>query len=256
MGQRAGNDNETGNFNVFLGTLSGTDNTEGEQDTFVGQQAGYQNTTGNYNTAIGDLSGYSNLTGSSNVFLGHYAGYQETGSNKLYIENSSAEYTDALIYGDFNTNILQFNANVGIQGSPVGIYGLTVNDDPDNTWALVVYGETWCSSGLWTSSDLELKKNIQTYSNALSKVNKLRGVSFEWRYKDFSNKGFREGVQVGMIAQEVEEILPELVKKGPEGLKSINYSSISAVLIEAIKEQQKMIEELQERIAVLEGKNE
>ncbi|MBA7554266.1 hypothetical protein ES705_46879 [subsurface metagenome] len=59
-----------------------------------------------------------------------------------------------------------------------------------------------------------------------------------------------------MIAQEVEEVLLELVKEGPEGLKSINYSGISVVLVEAIKEQQKMIGELQERIAVLEEKNE
>ena len=256
VGQSAGTSNTIGDFNLFVETHSGSSNTEGTRNTYIGQQAGEKNITGGYNVAVGRFAGNSNETGDSCVFIGNAAGYWETGSNKLYIENSSAGSTDALIYGDFNTNILQFNANVGINGTPVGIYSLMVDYDPSDTWALVVYGDTWCSSGVWAGSDLKLKKNILNYSNALSKVNKLRGVSFEWRYEDFSSKGFGEGVQIGMIAQEVEEVLPELVKEGPEGLKSINYSGISVVLVEAIKEQQKMIGELQERIAVLEEKNE
>ncbi|MCH7658195.1 MAG: tail fiber domain-containing protein [Bacteroidetes bacterium] len=241
---------------IFLGAEAGYSNTSGDNNSFLGNLSGYSNTTGGYNSYVGRLAGFTNSIGDSCVFIGNAAGYWETGSDKLYIENSDAGSASALIYGDFNANILQFNANIGINGTPNAFYSLQVNYDADDIWALVVYGDTWCSSGIWGGSDLKLKKNIQNYSNALSKVNKLRGVSFEWRYEDFSSKGFREGVQIGMIAQEVEEVLPELVKEGPDGLKSINYSSISAVLVEAIKEQQKMIEELQERIAALEEENE
>ena len=64
----------------------------------------------------------------------------------------------------------------------------------------------------------------------------------------------RDRVQVGLIAQEVEEVLPELVSTDEEGFKNVNYQNMVAVLIEANKEQQKLIEDLQERVKRLESK--
>ncbi len=79
-------------------------------------------------------------------------------------------------------------------------------------------------------SDQRLKQNIQPLENALAKVDQLRGVSFEWKDKDQD-----AGTQVGMIAQEVETVLPELVSTDSEGYKSLAYDKMTAVLVEAVK---------------------
>ncbi|MHC4113311.1 MAG: LamG-like jellyroll fold domain-containing protein, partial [Planctomycetota bacterium] len=105
VGRRAGYFN-TSNQNTFVGDLAGAANTTGWQNTFVGEHAGGNHTTGFRNTFLGNYAGYLNTTGTGNVFLGREAGFNETGSNKLYIANSSAD--PPLIYGDFSTG------NVGI----------------------------------------------------------------------------------------------------------------------------------------------
>ena len=91
------------------------------------------------------------------------------------------------------------------------------------------------SSGLLTStdynssSDKRLKKSIKQIDGALDKVNKLKGVSFEWK---------ESGTQaLGLIAQDVEKVIPELVTTDDNGFKGIRYNNIIAVLVEAIKEQ-------------------
>ena len=90
------------------------------------------------------------------------------------------------------------------------------------------------------SSDEQLKENISTIENSIDKVNALRGVDFNWK-KDGKK-------QIGVIAQEVEKILPELVETMPDGYKGVHYGNIVGLLIEAIKEQQKEINELKEKI--------
>jgi hypothetical protein len=85
-----------------------------------------------------------------------------------------------------------------------------------------------------STSDINLKTNIQTVENALETVNTLRGVSFDWKETGFGS--------YGVIAQELEEVLPELVKDGE--VKSVNYNGIIGVLIEAVKELKKEVEEL------------
>ncbi len=170
------------------------------------------------------------------------------------IENDytgNANASNALIYGEFDNNKLRFNANVSINSAPHSLYALQISLDGDDIYGLVVYGDTWCSSNSWAGSDIRLKKNIGNFNNALSKVNELRGVTFEWRKNEFPEKGFNSEQQIGMIAQEVEKVLPELVKEGPGGYKSIDYSKMSAVLVEAIKEQQKQIDELRKEIEAL-----
>ena len=109
-------------------------------------------------------------------------------------------------------------------------------------------------------SDIRFKRNITPLEGSLEKVEKLQGVSYDWRTEEFKEKHFEEGRQIGLIAQEVETVLPELVKTDPQGYKAVSYEKLTAVLIEAMKEQQKEIEqykskqvELEERIKRLEG---
>jgi prefoldin subunit 5 len=88
-------------------------------------------------------------------------------------------------------------------------------------------------------SDENAKKDIQTIENALDTVNNIRGVKFNWKENDIPS--------MGLIAQEIEQYLPELVHTTQEGEKSVNYGGIVGVLIEAIKE-------LSDRVKKLEGK--
>lgn len=106
-----------------------------------------------------------------------------------------------------------------------------------------------------TASDARLKKNITTINGALDKVSALRGVEFEWRKDEFPDKGFAEGRKIGLIAQEVEKVLPQVVSSDNDGYKSVEYVNMVAVLIEAVKELKMQNKELQARIEVLEGKH-
>ena len=79
-----------------------------------------------------------------------------------------------------------------------------------------------------TSSDATLKENIHTITNAMQKVASIQGVTFDWKYTNNSS--------VGVIAQEVEESLQELVSISNKGTKTVNYSGLTAVLVNAVKE--------------------
>ena len=85
------------------------------------------------------------------------------------------------------------------------------------------------------SSDQRLKKNITTLDGALDKVLNLRGVSFEWKKVEGRMSNPQKGIQIGVVAQEVEAVVPELVKTGVEVYKSVAYANITALLIEAVK---------------------
>ena len=98
------------------------------------------------------------------------------------------------------------------------------------------------------SSDERLKENIEGISNALSKVAKIEGVSFEWKDKEAHPKEFHNERELGVIAQDVLPVLPEIVKKRDNGYYAIKYDQIVPVLIEAIKEQQTQIDELKKKI--------
>lgn len=94
-----------------------------------------------------------------------------------------------------------------------------------------------------STSDKSLKENIKDLQSPLNKVLKLRGVSYSWK-RDSENK-----THLGLIAQEVEKIVPELVFNNPvDNLKGVHYTHIPALLIEAIKEQQKQINELKKQL--------
>ena len=197
----------TGSANTFIGRAAGYYNT-GYYNTFLGDYAGVSNTTGNYNTFLGDYAGYSNTTGYRNVFLGYQAGYNETGSDRLYIHNSDS--TSPLIYGDFNGRTIQINGSLNIADASA-------------------------------ASDISFKRDIKPLEGSLEKVTSLKGVSFAWRTDQYPEKGFRDGRQIGLIAQDVEKVLPELVKTDKDGKKSLSYDKLTAVLVEAVKAQQKEI---------------
>lgn len=109
-------------------------------------------------------------------------------------------------------------------------------DNTTPSYKLDVNGTIRATGDVIAFSDIRVKENIATIENALDKVKKLRGVEY--------NKIDNPERNIGVIAQEIEEVIPEVVKEDDEGMKSVAYGNITAVLIEAIKEQQKQIDEL------------
>ncbi len=121
---------------------------------------------------------------------------------------------------------------------------------PTATNAIVVNGKVK-STGINETSDGRLKKNITPITSALDKVLSLEGVTYDWRMEEFPERNFLAGKQYGLIAQELEKIIPELVDTDEEGWKSIEYSHLVPVLIEAIKEQQAIIANQQLELTAL-----
>ena len=128
-------------------------------------------------------------------------------------------------------------------------------------------GRVWARQAYLTSSDLNFKANVETINDALTTISRLRGVTYNRKYTTDSivfkdgNQGIDSIIQVerfepkefGLIAQEVQSIVPEVVHKMQDSTLAISYSSIIPILIEAIKEQQDQIDELRKTISLSEG---
>jgi hypothetical protein len=114
-----------------------------------------------------------------------------------------------------------------------------------------VYGSV--TSHFHELSDIRFKDAIEPIPGALGKVMAMRGIHYAWKRDEFPDENFSDRRQLGMIAQEVEAICPELVSRDPEsGHKTIDYTRVTPVLVEAIKDQQKVIEAQQARLDRLE----
>ena len=105
-------------------------------------------------------------------------------------------------------------------------------------------------TAFYGSSDKRLKTNIEQIEDPINIVEQLNGVSFYWNEtaKKINGKLDLNKKEIGLIAQEVEKVVPEVVKPGLENYMAINYDKLTPLLIEAIKSQQKQIDELNLKI--------
>jgi hypothetical protein len=109
---------------------------------------------------------------------------------------------------------------------------------------LTVYGSSLATGGSWILSDRKFKTNIHTIESALSKINKIRGVSYDYDVEKFPEYNFSESKTLGFIAQELGEVIPEAVSYTEKDFYAVNYDALIPVLTEGIKEQQMQIETL------------
>ncbi len=145
------------------------------------------------------------------------------------------------------------------------------NGAPTTGWGGLFQGDLGYTGFFGVASDQRLKQNIQTIPNALNIVKNLRGTTYEHNLTAFPDLGLKSGINYGFIAQEVEQILPNLVREKniphikstvrgtndsneAEQMKTVSYIEIVPILVEAIKEQQKIIEEMQKEIEILKQK--
>ncbi|MGH1363215.1 MAG: tail fiber domain-containing protein [Calditrichia bacterium] len=182
--------------------------------------------------------------------------YESGSSNSIrpVIMHSPAFPAYGMLYRDTDDTFLWQTTATSTRMSidmPLGRVGIGT-DSPVQT--LDVRG-TIGSSGQVYHSDRRWKKNIVTFPNALDAVMKLRGVIYEWRRNEFADRNFPDGTKVGVVAQEVEAVIPELVTTGEDGYKSVEYANMVGVLIEAMKELKEQNDELRKRVEQLETKN-
>jgi hypothetical protein len=145
------------------------------------------------------------------------------GSNFNISDNGALEFLN----GNTTNMIIRSSGNVGIGTTSPG-YKLDVSGTIRATGDVIAY------------SDARVKENVETLDGALDKVMKMRGVSY--------NKIGEQEKKVGVIAQEILDVLPEVVSQDETGTYSVAYGNIVSVLIEAIKEQQKQIDELKSKL--------
>ncbi len=152
MGYNTLQHNTSGNYNIALGSDALRYNSIGSGNIGIGYLSNQLNQTGSENTIVGVLAGRGSAyhSKSGNVFIGYQAGYNDTTDNKLYIENSNADSANALIYGDFENDMLALNATVGI--------GTTIPAEQLDVAGAVKLGNTTNANAgtvRWTGSDFE-----------------------------------------------------------------------------------------------------
>jgi hypothetical protein len=124
-------------------------------------------------------------------------------------------------------------------------YGVGHSTSIGGRFIIDTAGNIWCTGDITAygaQSDARLKTIKGKVNNALDGVLQLNGYRFDWKERDVKITTFVE--DIGVIAQEVAEVFPELARVGEDGWMSVRYQGLTAVLIEAVKEQQKQIEEL------------
>jgi hypothetical protein len=263
-GSTALQNNTTGVQNTALGVSVLQNNTIGSDNTSIGYRSMLANTSGNTNTAIGESALQLLTTGSNNVALGYRSGLNlTTGSKNIMIgyniNATSSSATNSLnignlIFGtglDGSGNIIS-SGNVGI-GTTTPYARLTVwgsdsasstlsfnvvNNASTTVFAVFNGGNAQLSGTLTQSSDKRLKTNISSLdaSSSLAAINSLTPVTYNWL--DPEKGGVR---QYGFIAQQVQQLFPELVSTTsataltPDGTLGLNYLGLIAPLVEAVQ---------------------
>ncbi len=147
--------------------------------------------------------------------------------------------------GNFRIHTLAAGKKMQVLGGTMSVEGASGTNyfaaavgigNPSPAVALDVTGDIRGTGTVATWSDLRTKKNIKVIPDSLNKILHLRGVGFDWRTDEFPDKKFKTTPDIGVIAQEVEKVFPEVVKTSSDGYKSVGYAQLVAPLIEAVKE--------------------
>lgn len=242
--------NTTGAANTALGANALIANTIGICNTAVGVNSLRANTTGVQNTAVGDRSLYSVTTGTLNTTIGSLAGCAITTGvcNTVVGANVTlaAGTNNNVVLADGGGNVrFHWNGTLNMITGSVGISGsLAVGGIPPSA----TVGRIDASNDVvaFSTSDKNLKTNLTPISDALYKIAEITGYEFDW-IPNAEIHGY-EGHDVGIIAQEIEKVLPEVVTTRSNGYKAVKYEKIVPLLIQAIKEQSEQIKKLEEYV--------
>ena len=272
VGASAGKNNTGGFENSFFGRIAGLSNTTGADNSFFGAFAGSSNTTGGHNSFFGYQAGVGNTSGMSNVFVGARAGnYNATGDSNTVI-GTDADVTSVNL--SFATAIgaeaVVSNSNSVVLGRAIdtvrvpGVLNVTSSTILNST--VLVSGNAFFTDNVSVSllgsagstnlcrnasdqistcsSSLRYKTSVQPFISGLDIVRRLRPISFDWK-----DGGMKD---VGFAAEEVEQVEPLLVTRNHKGeIEGVKYAQVTTVLVNAVREQQQIIEQQQRQIDAL-----
>jgi hypothetical protein len=252
VGYQAAYSNTTGFSLVALGHKALVSNTTGTDNVAVGDSSQFAVTTGVRNTSVGSGTLYATTTGSYNVAMGAPA----NGGDTALRFNTTGNYNTAIGSGAAATN------TTGSNNTAIG-YNARLSSATVNASLIITSGGGDVSKGEstgyispggggvyqgnnsanWsTTSDRRLKKNIVNNNVGLEKITAIQVRNFEYRTKEEvtelpEHSVIRKtGVQLGVIAQELQEVLPECVKQESTGVMSVDSDNLTWYMINAIKE--------------------
>ena len=225
----------TGDFSVALGENT---TASGNHSTAVGYNS---NATGTYSVAIGatnNSSGYASTTlGDSNLASGR--------ASTAIGAGTIAEDFGMLSIGVWSSPLSQPNPDQFSYNNTALLIGNGPDaDNRSNALQVLFDGTTTIAGDLNVNSDARLKANIVSLGRTLAKLLQIDGKSYTMK-KDESEKQ-----KIGLLAQDIEKVFPELVSES-NGIKSVNYQGLVPVLINAMKEQQRILSEQQSELNVL-----
>ena len=274
----------TGNYGVWGNASGATTNRVGVYGNSIGSSTSAKNfgVFGAAKNAYQNYALYGESSGASttsNSVVNH--GVLGTASGNSSTSYATTNYGASATSSGNGASTSVKNKNFGIYASASGNYATNyavraaASGTNSTNYGIYASGSTYAGyfdgavyvngsityTGSCTSSDERLKKNIQQLDGALDKVLKLRGVSYYWKNQDelkampntMENDStmyyqFDDKKQIGVIAQEMENVLPELVSTDHNGYKTVDYTKLTPILIEAMKEQQAIIEGQQQQL--------
>jgi hypothetical protein len=205
----------------------------------------YSNTIGSHNTASGGNSLYLNTTGADNNASGYQSLYSNTTgtNNSAFGYNAQASAVDAT-----NQTVIGYEATGQRNNSVVlGNDDVTAVYMGEDSGAKVYAGEGSFTGDMTiggdvvVSSDARLKSNIVSLGSTLSRLLLIDGKSYEMKGKQ----------KIGVLAQEIKEVFPELVSEDDNKMLAVNYQGLVPVLINALKEQQTEIDTYRDEVSEL-----
>jgi hypothetical protein len=278
-GVEALHNNTTGSSNTAKGYQALYNNTIGNYNTGIGFSALTGNQVGNRNTVIGSRANvlvFSNI--SNATAIGADARVDCSNCLVLGSVNTINGATSNVNVGIGTTDPNAPLAFANATGRKISLYESTLNsqygfavegaqlqiysDDAAAKISFGYYGGGTFTERMWLNnssgtltvnstaypSDARYKKQITRLQNPLEKIMAINGVEYFMRTDEFPSKHFDGKLQVGLIAQEVEKVLPQVVQTDRDGYKAIDYAKVVPLLVEGIKEQQQLIEKQQMQI--------
>ena len=251
--------NTTASNNTAVGYGALDTNTTGAPNTAVGKDALAANTTGGSNSAFGHASLVACTTGGNNHCYGSGSGQTiTTGSHNLMWGSEAGSYdgndlttgTKCIVIGNYS----KVAASDAIHEIVMGYY---LTGKGNNTVFLggsagAYNGEN--NAAFNTTSDKRIKKNIEDNNTGLDKIKQIQVKNFEYRTEDEIDELpkesaiKKEGIQIGVIAQEIMEILPDTVKQESTGCYAVNPDNLTWYLINAVKELSTKVEDLEKQL--------
>ena len=246
-GIKKGDNNVAIGFNAG-GAMGGADATTGQSNVFVGKNAGGAVGAGSYNVLLGAGSGGSTVSGSSNLVGGT--------KNVLIGQNASVDLgaaTNRIVIGQAaigldnntatigNTNLTDVYLGGNSDGYSASLRASSVYLAEGDQISNATSGTIVFSGNITVSSDMRLKDNIKPLGDTMIDILKLDGKSYTRDGRD----------EIGLLAQDVQLVYPELVSEDANGMLSVNYQALSAILINGIKDQEARLQKLEMLVKIL-----